>query len=114
MKKILITCISFLCFSIVHAGCDLEDLVGWTIIEVKTISGYKDSGKEQKDDWEGCDFDRRVFFMDGTTVTCTSYNYQYAYMPKAVILGTNFKYKGKNRTMLKMCVDGEMIDIGNY
>ena len=30
------------------------------------------------------------------------------------LIGRSFKYQGKNRTMIKMCVDGEMIDIGNY
>ena len=49
--------------------------------------------------------------MDGTTVTCNSYGYQYAYMPKAIILGKSFLHKGKKIMMFKMIVDGNEYDV---
>ena len=110
MKKILLICISVFWFSIVQATCELSGLVGWTIIEVKTIKGYKDDGEEEQSNWKGCKFGRRVLFSDRTTVKCASYNYQYAYYPEAVILGTKMKSGG---VLLQMCVEGELIDIMN-
>jgi hypothetical protein len=105
----------FLCLISTFAYSDcasiLENHVGWTIIASKTIEGYKDRGKEKKDDFEGCDFDRIVYFMDGTTVTCNSYGYQYSFMPKAIILGKSVTYNEKKLNMIKMLVDGNEYDV---
>ena len=46
------------------------------MVASKTIEGYRDPAKEKKDEFEGCDFDRVVYFMDGTKVTCNSSGYQ--------------------------------------
>jgi len=96
-----------------YAGCEmiLEENIGWTILSSKTIAGYKDTGKNKKDDFEGCEDNRIIYFMDGTYVTCNSYGYQYAYMPKAIILGRGTKYKGKQQTLLRMVVGGDSYDV---
>lgn len=88
----------------------LEKNVGWTIIDSKTIKGFRDKSKKS-DSFEGCDYDRVIYFTDGTTVTCTSYGYQYAYMPTAIILGKALNYQGKNMTMYKMIVENDEYDI---
>lgn len=89
----------------------LEELVGWTIVASKSIAGYRDPGEKKSDDWEGCDFDRTVYFSDGTTVTCYSYGYQYAYMPKAILFGHEITHEGKKYTMYKMLVQGQLYDV---
>jgi hypothetical protein len=95
------------------ADCEsvLENNIGWTIIDSKTIDSFKDSGKKAEDGFEGCDYDRKIIFRDGTVVTCNSYGYQYAYAPTAIILGRSIDYKGKNLTMYKMIVEGEEYDL---
>jgi hypothetical protein len=64
----------------------LRDFKGYTIADVKTISGYVDKNGKRSDDFEGCDYDRQILFDDGTALTCSTYRYHYAYRPKAVIL----------------------------
>ncbi len=99
--------------SSLFADCEsvLSSNVGWTIIDSKTIEGWRDPGKKKEDGFEGCDYDRVIYFMDGTHTTCSSYGYQYAYMPTAIILGRSVKLKGKSFTLLKMIVEGDDYDL---
>lgn len=79
-----------------HAGGladELGNLIGYTIVAQKTISG----------EFEGCDFDKRIMFDDGTMLKCMSYGYQYAYMPSALILF--------NGSSIKMIVEDEIYDM---
>ena len=95
-----------------NADCTrtMEKNIGWTIIDSKTIQGFRDKGKKS-DSFEGCVSGRIIYFTDGTTVTCSSYGYQYAYMPTAIILGKALTYQGKNITMYKMIVENDEYDI---
>ncbi|MEP6390327.1 MAG: hypothetical protein ABJ056_10435 [Halioglobus sp.] len=88
----------------------LEGLIGWTILASKTIEGVTEEDGERKDDFEGCDFGRVIRFMDGTVLTCNSYGYQYAFMPKAIVFGTTTTYKGKEVTLYKILVQGNLYD----
>lgn len=90
---------------------DASNYVGYTIVAVKTIDAFKDQGKEQKDGFEGCDYDRIIVFTDGTAVTCRGYHYHYAYRPKAVILGTHVTFQGRTVTTFKMIVQGDAYDV---
>ena len=105
----------FLCFpkTIALADCTsiLEQNVGWTIVGSKTIEGWRDPGKKKEDGFEGCDHGRIIYFMDGSSVTCNSYGYQYAYMPTAIILGRSINYKGKSISIYKMIVEDDEYDI---
>jgi len=65
---------------------ELESYVGYSIVAVKTIASYVDEKKGKKDDFEGCDYGRKIIFSDGTYLACSSYGHQYAYRPKALIL----------------------------
>lgn len=89
----------------------LSDFVGYTVIASKTIDSFADRGKEKKDGFEGCEHDRVIIFTDGTAVTCRTYSYTYSYRPKAVILGQQVTYQGKQLTMLKMVVGDTAYDI---
>jgi hypothetical protein len=47
------------------AECDLDSLVGYTLIARKYIDGWFEEG-ERKSGFEGCDFDRIIVFDDNT------------------------------------------------
>jgi len=113
MNRIILGSILFFISIGVHADCEsvLESNIGWTIIDSKTIDGYRKENGEKEDSFEGCEHGRKIYFRDGTTATCNSYGYQYAYAPTAIILGKSITYKGKNFTMLKMIVEGEEYDL---
>ena len=38
------------------------------------------------DEFEGCEFDKRIKFLNGLTFVCSSYSYTYSYMPKVKIM----------------------------
>jgi hypothetical protein len=64
----------------------MESYVGYTIVAVKTIASCLDEKGDKKDDFEGCEYARKIIFSDGTYLACSSYGYQYAFRPKALIL----------------------------
>jgi len=98
MKKVFLLVLLISCFAL---GRDFEDfahkLVGYTIVDIKTVDG----------NFEGCDYDRKIVFTDGTYVTCLDYGYTYSYMPEAIIFGT----KHNGAFLYKMYIDGELYDI---
>tara|TARA_Y100001934_G_scaffold46897_1_gene56713 strand:+ start:357 stop:824 length:468 start_codon:yes stop_codon:yes gene_type:complete len=38
------------------------------------------------DDFEGCDFDKRIEFVNGLTFVCSTYSYTYSFMPRVKIM----------------------------
>lgn len=94
MKKYLL--IFILLFSI-HASAlsayKWKRLIGWEVVDVKTIAGWEDEDGEKGDSFEGCDWDRKIIFTDDTYLVCTSYNYSYSYRPDAVIFERYGSYK---------------------
>ena len=84
------------------ADCDLDDLVGYTLVAKKTISGRIDDGKRE-DGYEGCVFGRILVFSDGTGLACADYNYSYSYMPTAYVFS--------NGSSLKVCVEGDLMSV---
>lgn len=51
-----------------------------------TVTGYIDPDGKRGDDFNGCEYGR-VLILDYTrSVTCTSYNYAYAYHPRAILV----------------------------
>ncbi|MCF7997352.1 MAG: hypothetical protein K9L32_05795 [Chromatiaceae bacterium] len=96
-----------------YAGCEsvFESNVGWAIVDSKTIDGYRKENGEKEDSFEGCEHGRVIYFRDGTSATCNSYGYQYAYAPTAIILGKSVNYQGKSFTMLKMIVECDEYDL---
>ena len=60
----------------------LEEYKGYTIADVKTVDGYIDNDGKRSDSFEGCEFERKIVFTDGTALTCSTYHYHYAYRPR--------------------------------
>ena len=79
----------------------LSRLEGWTIVKAGSINGT----------FNGCDFDKLIEFTDGTALRCSSYGYQYAYMPDAIVLAKTVTIQGSSATMVKMLVEGELSDM---
>ncbi len=65
---------------------ELEHLVGYVIIDSKTIKGWYDDDESEKNTFKGCRYGRVIVFTDSKVLTCAEYGYQYAYRPTAVIL----------------------------
>jgi len=95
MKKILFS--SILLFPLIGFGLsvsDIEDLVGYRILGKKIITGWydPDSGKKGTS-FEGCNYGRLIIFTDNTFLRCEDYNYDYDYMPSAIILANTYNFK---------------------
>ncbi len=91
--------------SAAEARCevDITDYVGWQIIYSGTVTGYLDENGQEEDSFEGCEYGRVLIVDYSKSVTCTEYNYTYAYHPDIVILS--------NGGSLKACIDDEMYDV---
>jgi hypothetical protein len=108
---VLILIIVFVAFpSYADLVDELEELVGYTIIDSKTIDSWYDED-ESDDSFEGCSHGRVIVFDDGTKLTCAEYGYQYAYRPTAVILVNKVTYQDKTFYEYKMIVGDEVYDM---
>lgn len=98
MNKLLLALL--LGVSLVAYGGDLEDLArdGYGVIEETQVNG----------EFEGCDFDKRVPFLNGLIFVCSEYSYSYSYMPEVLIL------KNVNSGNLKVIIDDDEYDGSLY
>lgn len=90
------------------ANCDLSKVVGYTLVEQKTIERFidEDPGRGRsvrQDGFEGCDFNRIIVFTDNTGLRCAGYGYQYAYRPMVNIF--------VRKNSIKMCVESTFYDM---
>lgn len=84
------------------SDCDLDEVIGWTLIAEKTVDGYFQDGNK-KEGYEGCEHGRVLIFTDGTGVRCNEYTYHYAYRPDAYIFA--------NGASLKACIDDDWVEV---
>lgn len=96
-----LTFIASILVSLPIYALDKSELVGYTLIDKKTI----------EDDFEGCDFDKKIVFIDGTYYECATYSYTYSFMPTAYIYAKKLTYKGKQYADIKMVVDDEVYEM---
>lgn len=107
--------VSLLVVGTASAGCELdvdefEDLVGYEIEDVKTVAGWidEDDGKVgNEDDWEGCRYNRKIIFDDGSSVMCKTYHYSNAWGPQKAVIFTRHSSQ-------KVCIDDELMDVRNW
>lgn len=103
MRKIaLLLAASCMIASAPAQACDLDDVIGWTIVTKKTAISYIEDGEEE-DGYIGCTYDRILVFSDGTGAACATYSYDYAYRPDAYIFSNGYR--------LKACIDDEIVDL---
>ena len=87
--------------SVALDASDFADLVGWTVAAATNV----------RDEFEGCDFDKKIRFDNGWSLTCSSYSYSYAYRPDAVIFTKSFPSRGQNYWMIKVLINDEIYDM---
>lgn len=77
-------------------GSELEDFAreGYAVIEETQVNG----------EFEGCDYNKRIPFMNGLIFVCSEYSYSYSYMPDVLIL------KNINSGDTKVLIDDEEYD----
>ena len=112
MKKILIILVLIYSSSgYADVAYELQGMVGWTIVETKMITAFREPGQEKRSGFEGCNGDTLIYFADGARAKCMSLGLQLSLMPTAVIFGKQTIYKGKKMNMYRMLVENEMYDI---
>ena len=105
MKKFLVVIALFVITIAAFAGVadKLSNLIGYTIVDSKTIKGWYDEDEREEGAFKGCKNGRVVIFTDNKILKCAQYGYQYAYRPTAVILS--------NGSQFKMIVEDEVYDM---
>lgn len=70
------------------ADCNINfsDYVGWQVVYSGYITGYIDRDGTGGDDFEGCDYDRKLILDGRYAVTCIGYKYMYSHHPRVFIL----------------------------
>lgn len=89
----------------------LERLVGYVIVDSKTIRAWYDEEEKEEGAFKGCKHGRKIVFDDNKVLTCAQYGYQYAYRPTAIILAKPITYQGKTFYDYKMIVEDEVYDM---
>lgn len=89
----------------------LEWLVGYVIVDSKTIKGWYDDEEREEGAFKGCKHGRKIVFADNRVLTCAEYGYQYAYRPTAIILAKEIVYQGRTFHDFKMIVEDEVYDM---
>jgi hypothetical protein len=89
----------------------LERLVGYVIVDSKTIKGWYDDEERAEGAFKGCKHGRKIVFTDNRVLTCAQYGYQYAYRPTAIILAKEITYQGRSFHDFKMVVEDEVYDM---
>ncbi|WP_193188531.1 hypothetical protein [Nisaea sediminum] len=87
------------------AGCEMDvaDYEGWSIIYVGIVTGRVEEDGKREDDFEGCEYGRKLIVDDKYQVECLGYAYSYAYRPDIVILS--------NDSLAVACIDDEVYDV---
>jgi hypothetical protein len=80
---------------------DFSGLEGWTVAAVTQV----------RNEFEGCDFDRRIRFTNGWLLTCGTYSYSYSYMSDAVIFVKNLQSQNRAFWSVKVLIDDEFYDM---
>ena len=85
---------TFSCIARADLAYELNSLIGYTIVDSKTIKGWYDDSEKEEGAFKGCKHGRVIVFTDNTVLTCAEYGYQYAYRPTAIILAKHISYCG--------------------
>lgn len=87
----------------VSAACDLSQVVGYTLVQERTIEGYIENGLRQRG-FNGCQPDRVLVFTDRTGLRCRSQGVQALDVPKAYIFA-------RSQTDIKLCVGNDIYEM---
>ncbi len=85
------------------SGCDLDEVVGYQLVQKKTIEAFIDGGRRQFG-YQGCVPDRVLIFTDKTGVRCRGTVVQRLDVPVAYLFA-------RSESDIKLCVGDQMIDV---
>jgi hypothetical protein len=85
------------------AQCDLNQLVGYTLVFKKTIDSYIEDGKRTHG-FAGCTRDRVLVFADHTGVRCMETSVKTDNRPTAYLFA-------KSNSDMKLCVDNDLYTV---
>lgn len=105
MKKLLIILYLFAMTAHADTASTLSRYKGYTIVDVLTIEGWIDKNGKRESSFNGCEYGRVIIFSGNKSLRCSSYGYQYAYRPEAVIIS-----RGGSYTMI---VESDSYDMSN-
>ena len=80
---------------------NFRGMEGWTVAAVTQVDG----------EFEGCDFDKKITFLNGMILECATYDYFYAFMPTAVIFVNVTTYNQSEYYRVKVLVNDEIMDM---
>lgn len=110
----MVLMLSFVGIARADLASKLEKFVGYTIVQSNTIDFSVEDGKKE-DGFSGCSHGRRIVFTDGTSLTCSTYGYQYAYRPTAIILAKPLgNHGGRTIYEVKMVVGDDVYDMRSF
>lgn len=85
------------------SGCDLDQVVGYQLVQKKTVEAFIDGGKRQRG-YQGCLPGRVLVFTDNTGVRCKGTVVQRLEIPVAFLFA-------RSEADMKLCVGDQMLDV---
>jgi hypothetical protein len=85
------------------AGCDLSQLVGYQLVQEKTVQGYLEDNHIVPG-YNGCVPDRVLVFTDNTGVRCKGVVIHQDHLPNAFVFA-------RGRGDIKLCIDDDVIEV---
>jgi hypothetical protein len=85
---------------------DLSRYAGYTVQASKYVAGYVDADGKSGNDFQGCEYGRKIVFDDQTYLVCTQYGYSYSYHPQATLLANGGQWL--------MIVNGNQYTMRNF
>jgi hypothetical protein len=105
IRKLYAAALSFMVFWSAAVAADtaseFRGMVGWMIIATTQV----------EDDFEGCDFNKVIKFMNGMALECSTYSYTYSFMPNAVIFAKSAKHKDMEFYQIKALIADKLYDM---
>ncbi len=86
-----------------QARCALDEVIGYTLVFVKTIEGFIEGGHKTRG-YQGCQPGRVLVFADNSGVRCKGVSLQKLDFPKGYLFA-------KTQTDLKICIGDEMLEV---
>ncbi len=85
------------------SGCDLDEVVGYQLVQKKTIEAFIDGGRRQFG-YQGCAPGRVLIFTDNTGVRCRDTVVQRLDIPVAYLFA-------RSESDMKLCVGDQMLGV---
>ncbi len=86
------------------SGCDLDQVLGYQLVWIKTILGYQDGDGKTHSGFDGCEPDRHILFTDKTSLRCEGAAGKHVEATKAYVFA-------RNNYDMKLCVQDDLFEV---